>query len=78
MSKARQGHTVAERIDARGLTPAKIETGWHVSISTVYRARRGQMLPPLQLAALASALGWTEDECRASIERSGKRARASA
>lgn len=69
---AQVGPTFRELMEAAGLTPAKIEAEYRVSVATVYRALNGKRPQPLYLAALATAVGCTENETRAAIERSAE------
>jgi hypothetical protein len=53
----------------RGYTPVRLAAETAVSHTTIYRAKLGTVPKPVLVRALATALGITEAECRASIER---------
>lgn len=72
-SRRSRGPTFRDLLDRARLTPAQVEAVHDISMATVYRARRGHIPGVIHLRALALAVGVTEEECRAAIERSGGR-----
>lgn len=64
------GKGLGALIGAAGLKIQDVASKARVGYSTVYRATKGVVPDAVQVWAIATVLGITEDECKAAIERS--------
>lgn len=69
---AQVGPTLGDLLRAAGRKPAQVEAATSVSVSTVYRAMRGEMPHDANVRALADYLAKPVDEVRAAIARGTK------
>lgn len=69
---AQAGPTLGALLRAAGKKPADVEAAKRVSVTTVYRAMRGEMPHEANVIALADFLGLPVDAVRAAIARGTK------